>query len=456
MSIGNTFVSDGEKTQKRCYELLTKDDEQYKSFNIDDFYKKYLNGPQIFKNRRALKPSFIPTELPHRDSEIEQIATKTACALRGGVPSHILIYGKTGTGKTATVRFVSEKLAQYSEKTKPWWIYINCSIVSTPYRILAHIYNTIVGSEQIPPTGLPKDVIFKKLLGLLDYKIPDSVCFFVLDEIDLITDSKKGNEILYDLTRLNENLDACRTCLIGISNKVKFKENLDPRVISSLGEEHITFSGYNAHQLADILESRGKIAFSEGILKEGVIRLCAALAAKEHGDARKALQLLRKAGEIAERTHNKTISREHVTKAKEELEKDHTIDFIKGMPLQAQIALMAIYLMSKFGNDRIIVSGDIYEVHGELTNMIPGASSLSRRRISDYINELDSAEIISTKKKSMGYYGRTKIINLNIDMKLLETIFMDIKKLKDFLNYKPILIRNNKVRISNSTFRRLG
>jgi cell division control protein 6 len=313
-----------------------------------------------------------------------------------------------------------------------------------------------VGSEQIPPTGLPKDVIFKKLLGLLDYKIKSAVCFFVLDEIDLITDSKHGNKILYDLTRLNENLDNCRSCLIGISNNVKFKEDLDPRVVSSLGKEHITFTGYNAKELGDILSSRAKIAFKQGVLNEGIIGYCAALAGEEHGDARKALQLLRKAGEIAERSHNKKVTNEHVRKAQEELERDHIIDYIKGMPLQAQLVLTSIYLISKFAKERIIVSGDIYEVHKELTNLIPGVSSLTRRRISDYINELHSAEIITAEKKSLGYYGRTKKITLNIDTKLLETIFMEINKIKDLLNYKPILIQKNKVRISNSTFRRLG
>ncbi|MBY8981962.1 MAG: AAA family ATPase, partial [Candidatus Lokiarchaeota archaeon] len=213
----------------------------YKSFNIDQFYKNYLKGPIIFKNRNALEPSYIPDELPHRDKEIEDIAGKTACALRGDTPPNILCYGMTGTGKTATIRYVSHKIAQHTKTNKPWWIYINCSIISTPYRILAHIYNTIIGSEKIPPTGLPKDVIFKKLLGLLDYKVKDSICFLVLDEIDMIANNHGGNEILYDLTRLNENLDSCKTSLIGISNKLKFKDSLDPRVISSLGKDHITF-----------------------------------------------------------------------------------------------------------------------------------------------------------------------------------------------------------------------
>lgn len=429
-----------------------KNPDRSNEFRIDDFYKNYLKGPQVFKNRDALDPSYIPEDLPHRDEEIEQIASRTACSLRGNAPSNFLCYGRTGTGKTATIRFVSQKLAKYANKDQPWWIYINCSIVSTPYRILAHIYNTIAGEEKIPPTGLPKDVIFKKLLGLLDYKVKNSICFLVLDEIDLLKDS---NEVLYDLTRLNESLDSCRTCLIGISNQLNFKENLDPRAMSSLGKDHIIFPVYDAKELGDILESRSSIAFCEDALKEGVISLCAALAAKENGDARKALQLLRKAGEIAERSHNKTVSRAHVNKAQDELEREKEIDYIKGMPLQAQLVLTAVYLISKYSKERIIVSGDIYEVHMELTNKSPGTRTLTRRRISDYINELTLAGIISAKKRSMGYYGRTKVIHLNIDMSLLERILGEIKKIKPLLDYKPVLIQKNKVRINQNVFRKL-
>ena len=158
--------------------LTNQNDNNKYSFNIDKFYRNYLKGPNLFRKREALEPSFIPDELPHRNSEIEKIAGITACALKGDVPPNFLCYGMTGTGKTATVRYVSQKLAQHCTNNPPWWIYINCTVVSTPYRILAHIYNTIVGREKIPATGLPKDVILKKLLGLLDQKVKNSVCFF--------------------------------------------------------------------------------------------------------------------------------------------------------------------------------------------------------------------------------------------------------------------------------------
>ena len=106
----------------------------------------------------------------------------TACTLLGDSPPNFLCYGPTGTGKTATIRYISQKLTQQCLDDKPWWIYVNCSVVSTPYRILAHIYNRISGTERIPPTGLPKDIIFKKLLGILDQKV-QTICFLVLGSL---------------------------------------------------------------------------------------------------------------------------------------------------------------------------------------------------------------------------------------------------------------------------------
>lgn len=424
-------------------------------FNIDKFYKNYLKGPRIFNNRDALESSYIPDDLPHRDSQIKSIAEKTACALLGDTPPSFLCYGMTGTGKTATIRYVSQKLAQQNSEIKPWWIYINCNIVSTPYRILAHIYNTISRKEKIPPTGLPKDIIFKRLLGLLDSKIGNSICFLVLDEIDILVGKKGGNEILYDLTRLNENLDNCKSSIIGISNKLKFRENLDPRILSSLGEEHIVFPSYDASELRDILIKRAKIAYQEKVLKEEVIPLCAALAAKNHGDARKALQLLRKAGELAERAQNIIVTAKHVEKAQEELENDYIKEYIKGMPLQAQLILASIYLISRFSPEHIIISGNIYDVHSEIRGLIPGIRELTKRRISDYINELSLAGIISAEVKSMGHYGRTKIIKLDIAMELIGNVILEIDKFQGIMNYKPAFLQADKVKLKNNIFKKL-
>jgi cell division control protein 6 len=209
--------------------------------------------------------------------------------------------------------------------------------------------------------------------------------------------------------------------------------------------------------LADILKQRAEIAFNNGVIDDGVIKLCAGLAAKEHGDARKALQLLRKAGELAERNQNKKILENHVEKAQKDIDKDHIVEYLFSMPLQTQLTLTAIYLLSKFTKEHIITSGDIYEVHSELSNKIPGLKQLTHRRISDYINELALSGLIIANTRSLGHYGRTKIIKLDIEQQLVERVLSQIKKIQDhkLLDYKPVILQTDKVKIKNIVFRKL-
>ncbi len=439
---------------------MKENDGLHYEFDISQFYSNYLKNPKIFKNRNALNSTYVPNNLPHRDVQIKKIAEITACLLKDGVPFNFLCYGKTGTGKTSVIRFVSQKLDEKCVEVKlnrPWWIYNNCQQVNTPYRILANIFNTLSTEEKIPPTGLPKDVIFQKLLDLLDDVVGNSICFIVLDEIDVLIKKKGGNEILYDLTRLNEKhkLKNCRICLIGISNILKFKSFLDPRVISSFGDEELVFPAYNAEELTDILRERAEIAFFKEVISEETIPLCAALAAKEHGDARKALQLLRKAGELAERSNNKKVTSKFVYKAQKSLEQDNIEQFIISLPKQIQLILCSIFLIAKNLPNQKIITGDIYDVYLEIYDKIPGIKKLTRRRVSDLINELALAGIIKAEVVSMGYYGRSKIVKLDITLDQLFKILINIDNVKHILTYKPVIAQNGKTKLNKNTFKKL-
>jgi Cdc6-like AAA superfamily ATPase len=127
------------------------------------------------------------------------------------------------------------------------------------------------------------------------------------------------------------------------------------------------------------------------------------------------------------------------------------------MPLQTQLTLTAIFLLSRFTKGHVITSGDIYEVHSELSSKIPGLKQLSRRRISDYINELTLSGIIIANTRSMGHYGRTKIIKLDIELGVVERVLSQVKKIKDhnLLDYKPIILQTDKVKIKNIVFKKL-
>ncbi|MEB3817034.1 MAG: orc1/cdc6 family replication initiation protein [Desulfurococcales archaeon] len=364
----------------------------------------------IFKRREVLLPDYVPEELPHRDAEIARLARILAPALRGERPNNVFIFGLTGTGKTAVTRFVLRKLeakaVEVNGNVKS--IYVNVRHRETPYRVLADIAESV--GLRIPFTGLSTGEVYGRIVRWLRKK--SGIFIIVLDEIDFLV-RRHGDDILYKLTRINELLENSKVSLIGITNSVKFVEGLDPRVKSSLGEEEIVFPPYNADQLRDILEGRAREAFRPGVLDDEVIPLCAALAAREHGDARRALDLLRVAGEIAERMGEYRVLPKHVHAARMEIERDRVVEVVRTLPLHAKLLIASILASSGGGRVRV-TTGEVYDYYRKLVSLL-GVEEVTFRRVSGIIGELDMLGLISARVTSRGRYGKTRLIELAVE-----------------------------------------
>ncbi len=377
-------------------------------------FDKYLNNQSIFKNREVLRHSYRPHILPHRRPQIDQIASILAPAIRNETPSNILIYGKTGTGKTASVRYVGTELenACIEINKSCHVIHLNCEVIDTQYRVLAQITNCLEDTNShssdrprntVPMTGWPTDQVYMELKNQVE--LLGGVHVVVLDEIDKLV-KKSGDEILYNLTRINSDLKNSRISIIGISNDLRFTHFLDPRVLSSLSEEELVFPPYNAPQLCDILQQRAENAFIEGALGEGVIPLCAALAAQEHGDARRALDLLRVSGELAERENEKNVLERHVKKAQQKIETDSLIECISTLPTQSKIVLYSMIRLSDL-KTQVFTTGEVSQLYCQVAQLLD-IDVLTHRRITDLISELNMLGVINTRVVSRGRYGRTK------------------------------------------------
>jgi len=377
----------------------------------------------IFQSRDVLRPTYTPSNLPHREEQINSLASILVPALRGETPSNVLIYGKTGTGKTAVAKYVGKELEEAgTEERKCSVIYINCEVVDTQYRILAHLARHF--DKKIPMTGWPTDQVYSEFRDALDEE--KKVVVIMLDEVDKLV--RKGDDVLYNLSRVNSDLLRSKVSIIGISNDLKFTEFLDPRVKSSLGEDEIIFPPYDAEQIRDILEQRASLSFNSGALQESVIPLCAAFAAQEHGDARKALDLLRISGELAERTRSAVVSEEHVRAAREKIEQDRVEEVIKTLPTQSKLVLYSIVLLEEQGTRNITTSA-VYNMYKQLCPLVE-TDYLTHRRITDLIAELDMLGILHTVVVSKGRYGRTKEITLSVYSGKLKTTLLQDYRLK--------------------------
>ncbi len=387
---------------------------------LEQIFTSFLNSQRIFKNRNALSASFTPDTIPHREKQIEELGKILAPALLGSKPSNVFIYGRTGTGKSLVSIYVTNELMKVSRENggNVNVIYVNCKmkkLTDTEYRVLAYILSKF--GEKVPFTGLPTEELYRRVVEKIDEK--EQVVILILDEIDALVE-KVGDEILYNFTRLNQELKKAKLSIIGITNDLHFITRLDPRIKSSLSEEEIVFPPYNAAQLRDILMQRAKIAFNPQAIDAAVIEKCAAIAAQEHGDARRALDLLRVAGEIAERLGEERVRVEHVDMAHEKIERDTFLETIKHQPLHSQLIFYSILELGK--REREITTGGVIEFYHEVCKKL-GIKPVTERRISDLIAELAFFGFIETKVVSKGRYGRTRIINLRIPKNIEEKIY---------------------------------
>ncbi|MBI2971145.1 MAG: orc1/cdc6 family replication initiation protein [Candidatus Aenigmarchaeota archaeon] len=381
-------------------------------------FSQYLKQPTLFQDKDTLTANFIPSKIKHREQEIQQLSVTLAPALKGYTINNIFVYGTCGTGKTVCCKTVLQQLqdAAAANDKEIQTLYINCKmkrVADTEYRLFAQLIRLLGG--WVPDTGLPTDVLYRRFFEMVDST--NKPLIIILDEIDTLI-NKIGDEFLYNLSRINIELKNTRITIIGITNNASFRDSLDQRVKSSLGEEEILFKPYNATQLHDILAERTLSGFGEGVVLDEAVGKCAALAAQEHGDARRALDLLRVAGEIAERMGDVNVTETHVDLAEEKINLERIVELIKSQPLHSQLVLHVIITQTEKQQDaqwtdRRILSGDIFHHYNTIctaTNIKP----LTQRRVSDLVAELDMLGVIATRVISKGRYGRTREISLSL------------------------------------------
>ena len=387
------------------------------------------NGITLIKNRDILHFSYMPENIFHRDTEQELVTQSLMPILKRSRPSNLLVYGKPGTGKTLVVKKILSKIQTRVEKSNfpIKLIYVNSKEETTLYQLLVSFGRQLgLDEKQLPSNGLSISEVFKRLLKIIETKNLNAI--FVIDEIDYLADlvKKTGKDILYQLTRANERLKTGSVTLVGISNDLTFKERLDPRVLSTLGEEEIVFRTYSVEQIKKILESRIDDAFIQGAVEQSALNLCAAMAGREHGDARRAIDLLRVAGETAEREQKTSITEDHIRMASNKIEENKEVTALQSFPLHEKLLIIAAMKSSELS------TGEIYTTYKNLCRAVR-QQELTQRRVTQMLSEIALSGIIHGRIVHQGIHGNTKKYRLTIPSETIKETFKNDLTFEDIL-----------------------
>lgn len=398
---------------------------------VDRMLDAAQNGKSIIKNRDILHSTHIPDVIYHRDLEQKQVTQSLLPILKQSRPSNLLVYGKPGTGKTLVVKKILSKIRERVAETNfpIKLVYANAKNETTMYGLLVSFARQLgLNEKDIPPTGLAISEVRKRLFDVVKQHHINAI--FIIDEIDhlagLIAKTRK-NDILYNLTRPSEEeIGSGSLTIVGISNDLKFKDKLDPRVISTLSEEEVVFTNYTVEQIQEILEDRVGEAFLPSTVAESALRLCAAMAGQQHGDARRAIDLLRVAGEIAEREQSETVTEEHIRASSQKIDTDTESAVLRGLPLHDKLLVWAVMRVNGAS------TGEIYATYKTLSRTT-GQKELTQRRVTQMLSDLGLSGIISGRLVSQGMHGRTKKFKLGVSQETIKEAFQDDPLLEDFV-----------------------
>jgi cell division control protein 6 len=381
-------------------------------------FSEILNKPSVFSDRNTLSPHYIPETLPFREKEIERIMNGLSPALKNERPRNMFIYGKTGTGKTCSVKHVIAKLIEHKDKQgHAAACYVNCRMYNSRYRVVQKITKELLPT--LDSMGFGFAMLYEKMMD--EIKTGSKRLIVIVDEVDMVKDL---DDLLYTLTRANDELSQGSICVIGISNKLSFKDQLDPRSRSSLCENELVFPPYTATQLQAIISQRAKIGFKPHVVEDSAVNLAAAICASESGDARYALKLLMKSGEMADDKGIKKITDKEVEDARRSVDTDVAFEAISTLPDHQQMVLLSIanLALDKGKNTRLttgtpeeddsfLISGEVYEEYCKTARKFRKPRRIARW-YREYLNDLDMLGLITTVESGQGMRGRTRLIRI--------------------------------------------
>lgn len=382
------------------------------SQSIEDMLLEFDEQNRLIRDRSLLDPTHVVEEdrIVGRDEQLQEVTKMLRVALGDNRPPNLFLYGPSGTGKSLITKAVCKNISSICENRDIRFgtIEVNCQDLDTlgvaVYELASRAADEADVEVQVPKHGVATKEKWDELYRIVNENFDSAV--FVLDELDMLIGRRDKKDpafsrLLYQLSRAgtDDELNA-HISVVAISNDTKMMESVGSRALSSFTPEEVHFDDYDAGQLRAILRHR-EDAFFEDVVHEDVIPLAAAFAAQTHGDARKAIDLMRVAGELAEREGDDSVREKHVREAQDKVEKNRVLEVVRGISTQKKLCLYATAAVADQADNEAARSTTGYRVYQFLTESI-SAEQYHQETYVNKMKELTTYSLVDFERRSHG------------------------------------------------------
>ncbi|QLH04207.1 hypothetical protein C5F49_01935 [Nitrosopumilus oxyclinae] len=392
--------------------------EQMHKRKFQKLLKKEIDRMTAFKDQSYFDTLSAPKKILGREDKIQELLGMIVGYKKNFVPPLVSVYGRSGSGKSTLVKFVLDNLPDIST------CIVNLRKSKTIFGASNLILEELQGKTITNSNGLNKAIenVESAIVQKLEHEKKNTL-FILLDEADSILNDKRGNpsDFFYKLLTIIEDLKKQNylVSIITISNNLFDQYNLDDRVKSRIGNNHILFDPYSKDEIVDILKEISDKALHEKV-DLPILQQCAHLSSSIHGDARRAIDLLHSAAKLAIK-ENQPISKDHVAQANDLLDSDFVLQFLKTAPYHMKVICYVIGQSTFVSGKQWHYTSAIEKVY---SNVLPeDKKNLGYRRVSDLLNELAQAGILESSTKTLGRYGSGKMYRLKFPADIIGKYF---------------------------------